>query len=598
MLASRLVLKILAAYSALAVAFASLFAAVLANRLRDIADEQVERRLIDAAAVLAVEIEQDRRDDLASADWQPRFAALADRSDLRMTLVAENGTVLGDTEGDPAIMENHAGRPEIQAARQRGSETVTRTSATVRRPMMYHAVRLGNGDAPIGYVRVAVDVSAVEEQVASLRRLTWGTALAAALVMVAFTALVLGRIVKPLGRLTAAARAVEAGDRPPPLDIRRRDEIGELGAAFDAMSAAVANRVRELRRKGEQLEANSERLATVLGAMIEGVVAVDDRERILFANPAARALLELGGPGVVGRPLWEAIRSPTLQQVVRRALAGDARPDEGAVEFELPRSQAVVSLIATRLPGEPTPGVVLVLHDVTELRRLENLRREFVSNVSHELKTPLTSIQAYTETLLEGAIDEPETNRLFLSRIADQADRLNALIQDVLRLARIESGRDVFEVQPIEMKAIVEACVESHQPVAQSKGVDLFEEPPDEALKALADEEGLRTILDNLVDNAINYTPAGGTVTVRWRGDDATVRLEVEDTGVGIAPEHQGRIFERFYRVDRARSREVGGTGLGLSIVKHLATVFGGGVDVISRPGKGSRFTVQLPRAE
>lgn len=428
-------------------------------------------------------------------------------------------------------------------------------------------------------------------------RLAAGAALALAVVLLAIAAVALRRIVRPLERLTAAARAIEAGGQPEPIEVSWGDEIGGLAQAFNAMSAAISTRYGALRRRGELLEAGSERLATVLSAMVEGVVAIDSRERILFANPAARTLLEFTGPDVVGRPFWEAIRSPMIQTVIRRALAGERAADEGAVEIELPRSQAVASMIATRLPGEPCPGVVLVLHDVTELRRLENLRREFISNVSHELKTPLTSIQAYTETLLEGAVDEPETNRVFLSRIAEQAERLNALIQDMLRLARIESGRDVFEVQPVEVRSVVEACIESHQPVAQSKGVGLFEEPPPESVQVLADEEGLRTILDNLVDNAINYTPTGGRVTIRWQGDDSTVSLEVEDTGIGIPPEHQGRIFERFYRADRARSRQVGGTGLGLSIVKHLVTVFGGGVDVFSRPGKGSRFTVQLPRA-
>ncbi|MEX0702773.1 MAG: ATP-binding protein [Planctomycetales bacterium] len=596
MLSSRLFWKVIAAYALVTVAVAGLFAAALAHRLREAAIDQCRQRLHDAAAVLAADVRQAFREERQS-DWQRRLAEIARTTELRMTLVAENGNVLGDSEQDPAIMDNHGGRPEIVEARARGTGTSVRDSATLHRPMMYHAVRVGDGDAPLAFVRAATDLAAVEQQVASLGRLTWGTALVAAAATLLLLYVVLGRIARPLAALTAAARGMAAGDLRQSVALRRRDELGELAAAFNEMSGEVAGRVRELQRKGEQLEANSERLATVLGAMVEGVVAVDDRERILFANQAARRLLEFTGPDVVGRPIWEAIRSPTIQKVVRRALAGDAGADDAAVEFELPRSQSTVSMIATRLPGAPCPGVVLVLHDVTELRRLENLRREFVSNVSHELKTPLTSIQAYTETLLEGAVDDPAHNRLFLGRIAEQADRLNALIQDVLRLARIESGRDVFEVQPVDVSAVVEACLESHAAVAESKRVELFAEPPLAALRALADEEGLRTILDNLVDNAINYTPAGGRVTVRWHGENSTARIEVEDTGVGISPEHQARIFERFYRVDRARSREVGGTGLGLSIVKHLSQVFGGSIDVFSRPGKGSRFTVQLPRA-
>lgn len=292
--------------------------------------------------------------------------------------------------------------------------------------------------------------------------------------------------------------------------------------------------------------------------------------------------------------MWEAVRIPVIQQVCRSALS---EGQDGRIEFELPRSQATVAMLATRLPGNPCPGLVLVLHDVTDLRRLENLRREFVSNVSHELKTPLTSIQAYTETLLGGAVDDPAHNRLFLQHIEEQAERLHALIQDVLRLARIESGHDVFEVARIEIAPTAQVCLESHLPVAASKGVELVAEPPPATVEVYADEEGLRTILDNLVDNAINYTPAGGRVVVRWGMRDTQAFLEVEDTGMGIEARHLTRIFERFYRVDKARSREVGGTGLGLSIVKHLAQVFGGRVHVESTPGRGSRFTVTLPAA-
>jgi two-component system phosphate regulon sensor histidine kinase PhoR len=375
--------------------------------------------------------------------------------------------------------------------------------------------------------------------------------------------------------------------------IPNRDEFGLLAKAVNQMSTAIAHRFEDLKRRSRQLEESGERLSTVLGGMIEGVVAVDDRERILFANKAARFMLELAGSNVIGRPIWEVVRNPTVQEVVRTALAGTTHR---SVEFELPRTQSAVALLATRLPGDPCPGVVLVLHDVTELRRLENLRREFVSNVSHELKTPLTSIQAYTETLLNGAIDDPTHNREFLRRIEDQADRLHKLILDLLRLARIESGQDVFEVTAVPLGRVVQACVEHHATIADSKGVILSAEAPNERIRVHAGAEGLRTIMDNLIDNAIKYTPQGGSVAVRWWAEGSMAVIEVEDTGIGIAKMHQTRIFERFYRADKARSREFGGTGLGLSIVKHLTQVFEGTVDVESDPGKGSTFTVRLPR--
>jgi two-component system phosphate regulon sensor histidine kinase PhoR len=252
-------------------------------------------------------------------------------------------------------------------------------------------------------------------------------------------------------------------------------------------------------------------------------------------------------------------------------------------------------MLATRLPGKPCPGVVLVFHDITDLRRLENLRREFVSNVSHELKTPLTAIQAYTETLLSGALEEPQHSRQFVERIEEHADRLHALILDLLRLARLESATDIFDVQAIPLREAVEFCLDEHRPVAQAKNISIEVDAQAEGLRVNADDEGLHTILSNLVDNAIKYTPAGGRVVVRWRAEGATAVVQVEDTGTGIPEEHQARIFERFYRVDKARSRELGGTGLGLSIVKHLTNVFGGTVEVRSQPGRGSVFTVRLP---
>jgi two-component system phosphate regulon sensor histidine kinase PhoR len=238
-----------------------------------------------------------------------------------------------------------------------------------------------------------------------------------------------------------------------------------------------------------------------------------------------------------------------------------------------------------------------VLHDVTDLRRLENLRREFVSNVSHELKTPLAAISAYTETLLDGALDDPAINRVFVSRIEEQSERLNTLIIDLLELARVETDDHAFELEPVNVGAALQESINEHLNIAESKSLTLTGVSRSESVWTLADPGGLRTIIDNLMDNAINYTPAGGSVTVRWSLVEEWVCIDVVDTGVGIAKEHQGRIFERFFRVDRARSREVGGTGLGLSIVKHLCHVFGGDIKVQSRLGQGSTFSVRLPAA-
>jgi len=297
----------------------------------------------------------------------------------------------------------------------------------------------------------------------------------------------------------------------------------------------------------------------------------------------------------VGRPLWEAVRQPQLLALVNEVLAGKSSE---RVEIEVARTQCTLAITAARFTGEPCSGAVLVMHDVSELRRLENLRREFVQNVSHELKTPLSSIAAYADTLLEGGLEDETCNRQFVSRIAEQADRLHTLILDLLALARMESDEQSYDVIPINVVRVIQASIDGHQAVAAAKQIQLTGDGPQGPLMGMADNEGLRTVIDNLLDNAINYTPPRGQVKVRWRHDDRAIILEVEDTGVGIAKEHQARIFERFFRIDRARSREMGGTGLGLAIVKHLCQMFGGSVKVNNQLGQGSTFTVQIPAAE
>lgn len=410
------------------------------------------------------------------------------------------------------------------------------------------------------------------------------------LASVAVTYMVVGRIMRPLTQLTEGAQAIAAGDEEHPVYVESHDELGLLGAAFNHMQ-------RKLHRRLEELRENSERLQTVLGSMVEGVIAVDAEQDILLANEAGRNLLDFVTTEAVGRPLLEVTRSRAVHDAVQRAFAAASPVQQ---EFESPgTTRRVISLRATRLPGEPCPGVMVVLHDVTELRRLENLRRELVANVSHELKTPLASIKAYAETLRLGAVNDPDHNLLFVSRIEEQADRLHQLILDLLQIARIESGQETFDIGRVEVATVVSTCVGQHLGSAESKQIELVVDAPPQPLNVLADDEGLLTILNNLVDNAIKYTPEQGRVTVRWRiHDENSVLLEVQDTGIGIAPQDQARVFERFYRVDKARSRELGGTGLGLSIVKHLVQSFHGTVGLVSKPRQGTTFQIGLPLAK
>jgi two-component system phosphate regulon sensor histidine kinase PhoR len=379
-----------------------------------------------------------------------------------------------------------------------------------------------------------------------------------------------------------------------PILARAGGRVGRLARLLDSVAPQLETHMARLEQDRQQLRA-------VLSGMAEGVIAIDARRRLLFANASADRLFNLDATSV-GRLVPELIRSPQVQGAVESTL-GSPEPYRGEIvltsrEVSLRVHARVLAVHGTPLPGTPPPGAVLVFHDVTELRRLERMRQDFVANVSHELKTPLASIKAYAETLLDWALHDENVNVRFLKRIEEQADRLNQLIVDILSLARIESGQEVFEHKPLALAPVIGSCIESHRRRAEARSLGLNFDlgPLDDETLVMADEEAIRQIFDNLIDNAIKYTPDGGSVGINCRMEGDLVAIEVADTGIGIPRDDLPRVFERFYRVDKARSRELGGTGLGLSIVKHLVQSIGGQITVNSRVGAGSQFTVQFPR--
>lgn len=396
------------------------------------------------------------------------------------------------------------------------------------------------------------------------------------------------RLRGPVARLTEAAQALARNSVNQPLPISSSDELGVLTAAFNDMGQNLTDTVARMHWELEQLRA-------VFRSMAEGVVVIDGDQRILFLNEAGSRMLNVALDGSHGKRLWEVVRHRQLLEAVELVFREDHYRCE--LDWTGPEPK-VFSLHGSRLPGEPLQGAVLVLHDITHVRRLERVRQDFVANVSHELKTPLAAIKATVETLLDGAIEDPEHNVRFLQRVHENAERLHFLVQDLLTLSRIESGEERIETAPLAVAPVIESCVSRQVDRAKAKQLRLLQEPPPEPILAVADEEALAQILDNLVDNAIKYTPSGGTITLRWYAHDGWAVIEVADTGVGIPEKDLGRIFERFYRVDKARSRELGGTGLGLSIVKHLVQALGGSVQASSQLGVGSTFTVRLPLAE
>ncbi len=395
------------------------------------------------------------------------------------------------------------------------------------------------------------------------------------------------RFARPLGELTAGARRLADGDLTHVIRVTGGREHAGVAAALNAMSGRLADTFDQLGHDREQLRA-------ILSGMVEGVVAIDPDQRVMFANERAGVLLEFDPAAAVGRRLWEVVRQRGFQEIVDKGRTG-ADEHRADLDWKGPVGRSL-TVYVSRLPAPAAAGAVVVVHDTTELRRLERLRQEFVANVSHELKTPLAVIGSTVEALQDGAADDPEARPAFLARIADEAARLMALITDLLSLARIESAGQAPDLVPVRLDQAITDCLERLTDRADSKSLTLIEKPPADGpagVVALADAGALRQVLDNLVDNAIKYTPNGGRITVRW---GAPAWVEVEDTGIGIAAADLPRIFERFYRADKARVRDAGGTGLGLAIVKHLVQAMRGTVRVASRPGKGTTFRVTLPR--
>jgi two-component system phosphate regulon sensor histidine kinase PhoR len=520
---------------------------------------------------------------------QQQLVALQGEIQTRITLMREDGSVLADSARNPAEVLNQGGYPEIQEARAHGHGSDKRISVSVEgQPMMYYALRTTNVSPTVAYVRLALPVAVLEEQAGVLRRLVWTAGALTGVLALGLAFWLARRITRPVQELTEGAEQIAAGDYGHKVYADGSDEVGTLARTFNHMSERLAAQFAQLDEDRQQLRA-------VLSSMVEGVVALDAGQHILFANERAGRLLDFQTRTAVGRRLWEVVRQRPVQAVVEATLNG-----AGSLEQELrwdgPAGKSLL-VHAGPLPGSPPRGAVLVLHDTSELRRLERLRHEFVANVSHELKTPLSVIKACIETLLDGAVDDVEHRSRFLEQIDHHADRLHNLILDLLSLARLDSGTETFAFQPVALEKVVAACVERRRPLIEGKQQQLEVTPPADVgpVTAWADEEAVSQILDNLIDNAIKYTPEGGRIQVRWWREDGLACLEVSDTGVGIAEQDLPRIFERFYRVDKARSRAMGGTGLGLAIVKHLTQAMRGNVAASSRLSQGSTFKVRLP---
>jgi two-component system phosphate regulon sensor histidine kinase PhoR len=585
--------KLLATFAALsllaALALTTAFTRAFESELAREADARLQ-----AAAIIASRLLPDRWPTAPDEQLQAAVRGAGEQSGVRLTIIDRSGTVLADSSqrGLSSVrgMENHADRPEFVAAMRTGHGTAQRTSPTVGERQRYSAVRVDADGAPRGVVRASLPTQPMDAEVVGLVRWLAAISMLATAAIVAIAGWIVSYATRPLRDLAAAADALVAGDYE-----RRLPVVAGWSAELGAIGRAMSEASQRLARGERQLRSTSQTQATVLEGMSESVIAVDRSEHVLFANASAGRLLGFRPEQVEGAPLMEAVRSHELREIVNRALR--TRQLANCEMASRTGAARIFDVLATPLPGEPPPGVVLVLRDVSEVKRLERMRQQFIANVSHELKTPLSSIKAYTETLLGGARNDPAHCERFLNRIDEQAGRLQELILDMLTLARIESGQAALDLADVSVARVVRRCLADYEPQAVARELVLENFVDDPHVRVHADEEGLRQILSNLIDNAVKYTPAGGRVSIRCKPNGKMADIEVTDTGVGIPAEHHAHLFERFYRVDKARSRELGGTGLGLSIVKHLAQQMGGSVGVRSELHKGSTFSVRLPLA-
>ncbi len=514
--------------------------------------------------------------------WVAEMAA----SGARVTVISESGLVLADSQSDPRTMENHAGRPEIRDAFAKGDGQSIRHSVTINRDLLYHAVRMPVAGGPPVVLRFALPLRTVDEELWEFRKRLWLASLLVLLVTGTVSLLVSRSFSDRVDRLTQFSRRVAEGDFRPLFADPRGDALENLAVSLNETAARLDLTIRTLMDERNLSSA-------ILGSMVEGVAVVDGTDRLVFSNQAFAEILGLDVAPKIGSTLVESVRQTELIEAVRKVRGGQPAVHGEIVMGTLrPRFFAAT---ATTVRGGDKTGAVLVLHDITELRKLERVRRDFVANVSHEFRTPLTAIQGFAETLLAGALDDPQNRVKFLKIILEHSRRLARLTEDLLMLSKMDADRLELEIHRLSVSQFVESCIETTQRTAAEKNLRISANLPAGMPDIAADRRRLAEVLQNLLDNAIQYTPPAGQINVSATANGSEVTFTVSDTGIGIPRADQPRIFERFYRVDVARSREVGGTGLGLSIAKHLVEAHGGRIWVESEVGRGSQFHFTVP---
>jgi two-component system, OmpR family, phosphate regulon sensor histidine kinase PhoR len=559
----------------------------LSGQIQKVRLADLEAQLLAEARLLADRVAPRLASD---ADPQVLDRLVQDWSDLleaRVTIIGAEGTVLGESQEDRTQMDNHLNRPEVQLALLQGQGTSRRYSATVRYEMMYTAVPVRAGDTGklLGFMRVALPLRDIEEDAAELRRGIVLAGVSTALLAGLLVLFIAERTTRPVRELREGVQRIASGDLTTRLRPRTRDEIGQLTRAFNDMAE-------ELRGQMTTLAEERGRLSAVLEHMADGVLITDESGRVRLLNAAAIRILDTTEEKALGRTLAQVAPHHSLIELWKECRA---RGEEQVETLELPRHGLFLQVIVTPFAEAEAEGYLVILQDLTRIRRLETVRRDFISNISHELRTPLAGLKALVDTLRGGAIKDPPAARRFLKRMDAEVDDLTQMVEELLELSRIESGQVPLRLAPTPVADIVIPPVDRLRPQAERAGLDLAVQLPANGPWVLADVGRAQQVVTNLVHNAVKFTPPGGSIKVGAQPLGDEVVIFVTDTGVGIAAEDLARTFERFYKADRARSG--GGTGLGLAIAKHIVQGHGGRIWAESVEGEGSTFHFTLQTA-
>ncbi|HEY49565.1 MAG TPA: cell wall metabolism sensor histidine kinase WalK [Dehalococcoidia bacterium] len=508
---------------------------------------------------------------------------LGEKTDARVTIIDRDGVVLGDSEENPADMENHANRPEIQEALALGSGSSIRFSTTLGYDMMYVAVPISVNSTIVGTARVSLPLTEIDEALGHINRTIIWVAIIAAFITILLALHISKITTDPVRKLTQLSQKIAQGDLDHEIQINSSDEVGDLAKAFNLMAVRLKEMI-------ALITAERDRMAVTLSHMDNGIVVVNGDSQITLMNTAAERMLQISGEEALGHTFVEAARDYELDEILKRCLK-TREQQTGTVETS--PEKKLLGVIAT--PLDEDSGCLLLFQDLTELRRLEAVRRDFVSNISHELRTPIASLKALAETLHEGAINDPSVAKEFLSKINAELDKLAQMVQELGELSHIESGEVPFHITSFAIVDSITRAIERLRLQADRAGLNIETDFPPALPDVAADQERVEQVLGNLIHNAIKFTQPGGSINIAVKEKDDSILVAVSDTGIGIPADDLPRIFERFYKADKARSG--GGTGLGLAIAKHIIEGHGGKIWAESVEGKGSTFNFTLPSA-